>query len=282
VKASLFDLHHGCIMAQMVNGPTLNDLGSTVGDAAIGHLDLAFRRMLGTGPGIEHAENYLRLITGKSHPFANFGMLGAKITDAEAKRALSAFDACSSAVVFFAGRRNEGLDAIAKDSGFGTIEPFPAMAVEIDRLAPTSLPEGYRFFRLGPGAALSSAWTVTFSSGFGFPLDIGESFRPRIERDDPQAPVQFFAVQRERDQEIVATSAVCLHDGVAGIYCVATLPEERKKGFGAHVTAEPLRIARDLGYRVGVLQASKEGKPVYERLGFGTYGDAILYMKAKD
>lgn len=269
-------------MTQVVNGLSLEELGDAVGDAAIGHLDLAFRRLLGTGPGIESDLHFVRIITGKSHPFANFGMLAADVDSLSARRALEPFRACESAVVFYAGHRNEIVDKVAVECGLGAIEPFPAMAVDIDRLLPTPLVEGYSFFRLGPNDEVGISWTQTFADGFGFPVDIGESFKPKIKADDPEAPVQYFAIARNADQKIVATSAVCLHGGVAGVYCVATIPTERGKGLGAYVTAEPLRMVRSLGYRVGVLQASKAGKPVYERLRFGTYGDALMYMKVAE
>ena len=76
----------------------------------------------------------------------------------------------------------------------------------------------------------------------------------------------------------VATSALVLHAGVAGIYAVATLPEARRQGIAAAMTRLPLLDAFAGGYQVGTLQASPMGYPVYQRLGFATVWGIELYL----
>ena len=91
------------------------------------------------------------------------------------------------------------------------------------------------------------------------------------------ARTQFFGIRRSG--RLVAVSMLHLADGLAGIYCVATLPDERGRGLGAHVTAQALRAAHQVGYRVGILQSSAAGHSVYLGLGFKDFGAVSMFVR---
>jgi len=71
--------------------------------------------------------------------------------------------------------------------------------------------------------------------------------------------------------EAVASSTLQLSTGVASIDMVATLHKSRRMGIGTAMTLIPLLDAREMGYTIGVLQASQAGEPVYRKIGFKEY-----------
>jgi GNAT superfamily N-acetyltransferase len=66
----------------------------------------------------------------------------------------------------------------------------------------------------------------------------------------------------------VATNMLYNGAGVAGLFAVATLPSARSQGIGAAITLKPLLLAREEGYRHGVLFSTEMGVRVYKRIGF--------------
>lgn len=82
----------------------------------------------------------------------------------------------------------------------------------------------------------------------------------------PDAPIQHYLGLI--DGVPVATASLLPAGGVAGIYNVATIPAMRRQGVGFAITLQPLRDARDDGFRIAVLQATKKGHNIYRKIGF--------------
>jgi GNAT superfamily N-acetyltransferase len=163
--------------------------------------------------------------------------------------------------------------------GFEIDEDGPGMAADLDQLNEgLPVPAGLTI-KMANDSASQLVWCHTMALGFEAPP-------PRVE----------FAVKHwsyllsQLDPEItqpyitwlngqpVSTSLMQLGGGVAGIYSVATIPEARRKGIGAQVTLYPLQQARLRGYKVGILQASPMGLPVYRSLGFQEYCRITSYV----
>jgi len=150
------------------------------------------------------------------------------------------------------------------------------MAVDLrdmndDKTAPVDL----NIIEVKDNATLDT-WCRVTCAGFGIPEQAVPSLHQWFSRDvEMKMPLKFYLGRL--NGKAVATSMYLLAEGVAGIYFVATLPEARNRGIGFAVTQKPLLDARRLGYRVGILQASPMGKPVYLRLGFREYSTLGSY-----
>jgi predicted GNAT family acetyltransferase len=265
-------------MQQTAIVPSMATLGNAIGARASGHLNLAFRHMM-QGQGAELGLHFLRLVTGEPHPLGNVAVVSDPDDLATMHAAVDPLLTCGfpTSVLYPQGVS----DAVTRSllaSGYSDAGTMPAMAVDIEHLAATALPPGYEWARMGEGDD-GRAWADTLAVGYGLPLDLARMMSPeRLGADmAPDASLQFFAIRR--NGKAVATSMLYMADGLAGIYCVATREEERGKGFGAYVTAEPLRAARQLGYRVGVLQSSPAGHSVYLGLGFADIGTVPMFIR---
>jgi ribosomal protein S18 acetylase RimI-like enzyme len=70
------------------------------------------------------------------------------------------------------------------------------------------------------------------------------------------------------DGRPACTSMLIKTGPVAGIYWVSTIAEYRNHGFGQAITEHAVVSGKNMGCDFACLQASKMGKPVYEKIGF--------------
>ena len=242
--------------------PSITAAGPELGRHIAAHIDPAFRRLL-AGPGVEITPACIRLITN---------------TAESAAAAIVPLLVCSApAAVLLTAPAPDAVHTQLESAGFERHGGLPCMAAEIAAIPATTMPAGYTFERV-TDPAHRAAWGDVFARGYELPPRTGAAFAGGITGDTrPEAPAQYFWISK--DGEPVATSILFLHAGLAGIYGVATVPTHRQSGLGAHATAQPLRIAKQLGYNVGILQSSEQGHPVYRRLGFTDMGEVPLFVR---
>jgi GNAT superfamily N-acetyltransferase len=81
-----------------------------------------------------------------------------------------------------------------------------------------------------------------------------------------------------RPASVLATTD---HEGDCGIWWVATLPEARGRGLSSRLLRVALDEARERSVRTSTLQATKLGRPVYERIGYRDIGELQMWELRK-
>lgn len=146
----------------------------------------------------------------------------------------------------------------------------PGMAVDLTALPEAPRVDGLQVERVRSSEALEGFRSV-LAAGFGEgepEADWVCAMYERIGLGDGTAWRHYLGQVEGRP---VSTVSVFLGAGVAGLYFVCTLPDERRRGIGAATTLASLHAARAEGYDLAVLTSSPMGQGVYERLGFRVY-----------
>jgi GNAT superfamily N-acetyltransferase len=165
-------------------------------------------------------------------------------------------------------------------AGLAHLGDGPGMAIDLDNLAALDErqpgPPGLSVVPVADERSLRD-WAEVAGAGYGEPAAIRQA-RYDVHLDlglgGDLALQRYVAYLNGRP---VAMSALFLGAGVAGVYEVATAKDARRQGIGAAVTLAPLRRAREVGERIGILQASEMGVSVYARLGFRQVCSFSLY-----
>lgn len=114
--------------------------------------------------------------------------------------------------------------------------------------------------------------------GFGLPREAGPLFLTKAFYRLPNVRLYLGRLEGEP----VCTSALIATGPVAGIFWVATLESHRGRGLGAAVTMSAVLGGAEYACRFASLQASKLGRPVYERLGFETPAHYVEFARLVD
>jgi ribosomal protein S18 acetylase RimI-like enzyme len=81
-----------------------------------------------------------------------------------------------------------------------------------------------------------------------------------------------------RGERPVATAATVVSHGAIGLYNVASIPGEQRKGFGEAITRHAIgEAARESGLRRVILQSTSQGERLYRKLGFREVSRLIVF-----
>jgi hypothetical protein len=150
------------------------------------------------------------------------------------------------------------------------------MAVDLSALPESTVcPTGLKIIPVEDRKTLSK-WIHVASMGFGIPVEFESTWYEFFDEEVLNPPFRGYIALL--NGQPVGTSQLFLSAGVAGIYNVTCIPEARGQGIGAALTLAPLLYAREVEYRIGVLQASELGYTVYRRLGFRDFGRLSVYL----
>ncbi len=165
--------------------------------------------------------------------------------------------------------------------GFEHVIRIPGMAIELRPLQET----GRRTVGLTIEPVKTRGDLETYVRVGASAFDIPEVHVPRIVEieanmadEDRQLTTQYVG---RLEGKAVASCMLFLAAGVAGIYFVGTSPEARGRGIAEAMTRRALQDGRDLGYSIGILQASAMGHPIYRTMGFREYFHIDVYQSPR-
>ena len=147
------------------------------------------------------------------------------------------------------------------------LEPAIGMAADIHQINAQPAEAAVDVEPVRERGALAT-WSRILCDSFGAPPAFGDAFIDLATAAGlgPASPFRHFL--GFVGGEPIATCSLFLGAGVAGIYNVGTLPEHRRRGFGAAVTRAAIADAAASGYRMAILHSSALGAAMYRALGF--------------
>lgn len=230
--------------------------------------------LFGCEPGVELHDGPDALWTLTDIPFALLNaVLRARLEPSEVDAAIDAAIARGRErrvpLIWLTGpaTRPADLGGSLEAHGFACGDEMLGMAIDLSLLTEESAPVPGLVLREPGDAAELHTWCATMAAAYEYPPFFGEFFERWLHALSPAQRSSLALYLGSLDGEPVASSLLVPGAGVAGVYCVATLPEARRRGIGSALTRRALLEGRSRGYRVGVLMAEKPGVGLYRRLG---------------
>jgi GNAT superfamily N-acetyltransferase len=164
-----------------------------------------------------------------------------------------------------------------QNAGLRLVEKVPCMAAELNNpMSDKPIPDNVTISAVQDKNDLLLWEDISFH-GFEMPPHAREQYGTFVSSFElnAQSPQKLFLVFYHG--KAIATSLLFTHRNSAGIYYVSTLHAYRHKGFGLMITQAAMQVARELGFKDVILQATPLGAQIYRRAGFKEYYRADVY-----
>ena len=156
--------------------------------------------------------------------------------------------------------------SMAESAGLDpTATTTPGMALAPLAELPTGVDGEVEIVAVTDPAQLTD-FAVVASEAFDAPLEAAGTLAPSSSLADDRCAWFIGYI----DGDPAACGQLLRTADVAGVYSIGVRERFRRRGLGAAITTVVLAAGKDVGCAIGVLQASPMGRPVYERMGFGT------------
>jgi ribosomal protein S18 acetylase RimI-like enzyme len=161
--------------------------------------------------------------------------------------------------------------------GAEQISDMPVMAVDVTTISDIETPADLKICPVASANEMQG-YVAAYAVPLGFPAD---NLDLVVEHELNFAIPEVVRLAGIVDGKTVGTCTISLGSDVAALYCIATDLAYRRRGIATALTRDALRIIRESGRRIATLQASSEGEPVYQRIGFETVGRYRLFKFAQ-
>jgi hypothetical protein len=158
-------------------------------------------------------------------------------------------------------------EAKLTERGLEMFDQWPGMVSPIEDL-PRPQPDGVTCSVVSSDTDYDE-WADVFRDAFGLPPAAAANMREAHHWPCFHDELRTYLILRD-DRQAVATGILHTTPGVAGIYGIAVRRAAQKRGLGKLATLVTVQEGSRRGANLAILQASKEGFPVYQKLGFQT------------
>jgi GNAT superfamily N-acetyltransferase len=215
----------------------------------------------------------IRYISGVLFPLCNNIMRAnfpAEDLDRQIKEALAPIKSRQLPMFWWIGPATRPVDLgrYLEKEGLNLAEHIPGMAADLDAIKTNPVDPPGLVIREVKDLTTLGAWLEVFRTGFEMPDVVVDFFGNAMSQIGFHPDLRYKHYLGLWKDKPVACSSVYLGDDAAGIYNVATLAAFRGRGIGSFMTRWPLLLAKERGFRVGILHATSMGIPVYEKMGF--------------